>query len=107
MNSRKKDKFKARAKIMKALAHPSRLFIVEELNKGERSVRELTTMIGSDTSTVSKHLSILRNAGIVRDEKRANMVFYHLTAKCVLNFFLCIEAVMKSTVAQQLDIINS
>lgn len=92
---------------MKSLAHPSRLFIVEQLNKGERSVHELTAMIGSDTSTVSKHLSILRNAGIVSGEKKANRVYYRLTAKCVLNFFLCIEAVLKANVKQQMDIIDS
>jgi DNA-binding transcriptional ArsR family regulator len=57
----------ARARIMKALAHPSRLFIVDELSRGERCVCELTEMIGADVSTVSKHLALLKNAGIVLD----------------------------------------
>ena len=67
-----KPQHEARAKIIKAMAHPSRLFIIEELNKKERCVGELTEMIGADASTVSKHLSVLKNAGLVFDEKRGN-----------------------------------
>ena len=69
MKSLVKPQHEARAKIIKALAHPSRLFIIEELSKHERCVGELTDMIGADASTVSKHLSVLKNAGLVTDEK--------------------------------------
>src|SRR4030065_326438 len=58
----------ARASTRKAMGHPTRLFIIEELHKAERCVNELTEMIGSDVSTVSKHLSVLKNAGLVYDE---------------------------------------
>ena len=54
--------------VIKALAHPTRLFIVEELVEGPRCVCELTAMVGDDISTVSRHLAVLRNAGIVDDE---------------------------------------
>ena len=70
MHEKKKRQLEARAQIMKALAHPTRLFVVDELSKGERCVCELTDMIGADISTVSKHLSVLKQAGIVQDEKR-------------------------------------
>ena len=76
MKSMVKTQHEARAKIIKAMAHPSRLFIIEELSKHERCVNELTEMIGADASTVSKHLSILKNAGLVADEKRGNSIFY-------------------------------
>ena len=55
--------YEARARIIKAMAHPSRLFILEELYKGERSVGELAEMVGADQSTISKHLSILKTEG--------------------------------------------
>jgi ArsR family transcriptional regulator len=84
----------ARAAVMKALAHPTRLFIVDELSRGERCVRELTEKIGADVSTVSKHLSVLKRAGIVRDDKRGVQVFYRLRVPCILNFFGCVEAVL-------------
>jgi ArsR family transcriptional regulator len=85
----------ARARIMKALAHPSRLFIVDELSRGERCVCELTDMIGADVSTVSKHLALLKNAGIVLDDRRGTQVFYRLRVPCILNFFGCVEAVIE------------
>jgi len=84
----------ARAKVMKALAHPSRLFIVDELSRGERCVCELTEMIGADVSTVSKHLALLKRAGVVLDERRGQQVFYRLRVPCILNFFGCVEAVL-------------
>ncbi|MEW6263302.1 MAG: metalloregulator ArsR/SmtB family transcription factor [Thermodesulfobacteriota bacterium] len=102
MDKNVKAKFEARARIMKAMAHPSRLFILDELSRGEKCVRELTAMIGADVSTVSKHLSLLRNAGIVEADKRGTQIYYRLTAPCVLNFFNCVETVLKDNVASQL-----
>jgi DNA-binding transcriptional ArsR family regulator len=90
-------KLEARARVVKAMAHPTRLFIVEELAKGERCVCELTAMVGADMSTVSKHLTVLRSSGIVRDDKRGNQVYYSLCCPCVLNFFECVEGVLLST----------
>ena len=89
-------KYKNQARIIKALAHPTRLFIVDELSRGERSVRELTDMIGVEMPTVSRHLSILRDAGILADDKRGLQVFYSLRVPCVLNFFKCVEAVERA-----------
>ena len=89
-------RYKAKAAILKALAHPSRLFIIETLEQGERCVCELTEMIGSDFSTVSKHLTQLKNAGLVSDEKRRQQVFYSLTTPCVLRFLSCVEAVQQA-----------
>ncbi len=99
--------YKARAKIIKALAHPSRLFIVEELNKKERSAGELTKMIGSDQSTVSKHLSILKNEGLIFDERNGTTIMYHLKCPCILNFIGCVEEVLEMKVQEEIDIISS
>jgi len=88
--------FTERARIMKAMAHPSRLMMVDELSRGERCVCELTELVGHDISTVSKHLAILRKAGIVTDEKKGKQVFYRLKLPCVLNFFQCIESVVQA-----------
>ena len=94
LEGRTKAQMEARAKVMKALAHPSRLFIVDELSRGERCVCELTEMIGADMSTVSKHLSLLKKTGVVLDERRGQQVFYRLRVPCILNFFGCVEAVL-------------
>ena len=88
------EDFEARALILKALAHSSRLLIVDELSRGERCVCELRELVGHDMSTVSKHLSLLKNAGIVEDDKRGKQVYYRLRVPCVLNFFHCLESVL-------------
>jgi ArsR family transcriptional regulator len=90
-----------RARVVKALAHPSRLFIVDELSLGERCVCELTEMIGADVSTVSKHLAVLREAGLVLDDRRGVQVFYRLRVPCILNFFGCVEAVLEETARER------
>ena len=102
MDAMTQARLEARARIIKSMAHPTRLFIVEELSKGERCVCELTAMIGADMSTVSKHLAILRSAGVVADEKRGSQVYYTLRCPCVLAFFSCVESVLKSTAEEQL-----
>ncbi len=95
----------ARARIIKAMAHPTRLFIVDELARGERCVCDLAEMVGADVSTVSKHLSILRNAGIVTDERRGNQIFCSLRCPCVLSFFSCVESVLKTTAEERSRVI--
>ena len=98
MRSQAQSRYDARAKLVKAMAHPTRLFVVDELSQhGQRCVCELTEMIGADMSTVSRHLAILKNAGIVSDEKRGSQVFCSLQVPCVLNFFSCVEAVLNSS----------
>ena len=106
MKSMVKPQHEAWAKIIKAMAHPTRLFIVETLSRKEHCVCELTEMVGADVSTVSKHLSILKSVGIIDDEKRGSLVYYHLKMPCVLNFFICVETVMKSNAKEQLRLLK-
>lgn len=106
MDAATKARYEARARIVKAMAHPTRLFIVDELSRGERCVCELTRMVGDDVSTVSKHLSVLKNAGIVSDEKRGAQVFYSLGVPCILNFFACVESVLKRNAAEQATLVR-
>jgi len=94
-------RYKAQARVLKALAHPSRLLIVEELSRGERCVCELAELVGAEMPTVSRHLALLREAGIVDDEKRGVQVFYRLRTPCVMNFFQCVAAVDRGVSANQ------
>jgi len=96
MKSAVKGHYRRKAEIIKAMAHPTRLFLVEELARGERCVCDLTAMVGDDISTISKHLAVLRQAGIVSANKRGAQVFYALRVPCVVNFFACVESVMKN-----------
>jgi ArsR family transcriptional regulator len=106
MDAKTQARFEARARIIKAMAHPTRLFIIDELSREAQCVNDLTAMIGADVSTVSKHLSVLKSAGIVRDEKQGAQVFYHLRTPCVLKFFSCVETVLKSSAKDQLKCVK-
>jgi len=103
MNREIRDRYESRARIMKALGHPTRLFIVDELSRSGRCVCELTEMVGADTSTVSKHLSLLRDAGIVDYEKRGTQMHYFLAAPCVLDFFSCLENMVQTNLQRQMN----
>jgi len=96
MKTTEQEKLERRADILKALAHPSRLMMVDELAKGERCVCELQELVGADMSTVSKHLTVLKKAGLVESDKRGLQVFYTLLSPCVMNFFTCVESVIEA-----------
>jgi len=95
MAPRNDDVFRQQARVLKALANESRLKIVDRLSRGECSVGELTEIIGSDPSTVSKHLAVLRAHGIVNDRREGNVVYYTLLTPCVMNFFSCATQVLR------------
>ncbi|MFO7652574.1 MAG: metalloregulator ArsR/SmtB family transcription factor [Candidatus Krumholzibacteriia bacterium] len=86
--------YETRARVLKALGHPARLCIVDALADGPRSVGELQELVGTDLSTVSRHLGVLRGAGILSAERRGNQVLHTLRVRCVLDFFTCVDAVV-------------
>ncbi|WP_320172058.1 metalloregulator ArsR/SmtB family transcription factor [Maridesulfovibrio sp.] len=81
----------AKAKVFKALGHPSRLAIVEKLCSGELCVCDIVPVVGRDISTVSKHLSILKEAGVLKQRKSGTNVYYSLAMECVPGFLGCLE----------------
>lgn len=91
-----RTRYEIRAGIMKALAHPTRLYIVDQLAERERCVQELADMVEADLSTVSRHLAQLKHAGIVAAEKRGTQVFYSLRVPCVLGWQSCVEGVLEA-----------
>jgi len=99
--------YEMRAQILKALAHPSRLMIVDVLNeRGEVCACDLMEIVGSDQSTVWKHLSILKQAGIVDNRKDGKKSMYRLLRPCVMNFFECVEQVMEENLKEQQRIMS-
>jgi ArsR family transcriptional regulator len=87
-----KDEFEKlldQAEVFKALSHPTRLFIVRQLLEREYCVNELTKMVGVEMPTISKHLSVLKNVGIIGSRKDSNNVFYHIKCQCVKDTLNC------------------
>lgn len=101
MTKKEKNMCVAKANVLKALAHPTRLWMVEQLSEGERCVCEFVNEIEADFSTISKHLSVLKQAGLVEDDKRGKQVYYSLKTPCVMKFMHCIEKVLESNAADQ------
>lgn len=84
-----------RAAIFKALGHPTRLFIVETLAKKPFCVCELTELIEADTSTVSRHLSILKNAGVVKSAKSGTTVYYRVACDCLAGIIDATQSIVQ------------
>lgn len=98
---RKRNRFEARARIAKAMAHPSRLMMLEALEAKECCVCELTELVGADQSTISKHLAILKQAGLVEDRKAGVMVYYRIKVCCLQGFWECVEGVLAENLKSQ------
>ena len=92
---------RAQARVLKALAHPTRLHFVERLADGPLCVCDLARGIRADLSTISRHLSLLKSAGIVADERRGTKVFYELRTHCVLQFLECVSTVLRENARAQ------
>ncbi|HGY92082.1 MAG TPA: ArsR family transcriptional regulator [Planctomycetes bacterium] len=90
--------FESRAKVAKALAHPSRLMILDALEEAPHCVCELTELVGADQSTVSKHLSVLKSAGLIQGRREGSLVWYSLSVSCLKGFWNCIDGVLKNDV---------
>ena len=90
-----KKLYAAQAAVIKAMAHPTRLLILNSLKKKETCVCDLRDQVGDDISTVSKHLLVLKNAGLVAARREGNWLHYRLTCPCVLDFTDCIKGVAK------------
>lgn len=94
MKEKTRKQYEARAKIAKAMAHPSRLLMLDLLQAQELCVNDLTEKVGVDQSTVSKHLSILREAGLVDSRKEGTLNYYRVSCGCLDGFFSCMETVL-------------
>ena len=88
--------YERRADILKAMAHPSRLKIIDALLDGERCVCELQKLVGSSMPTVSRHLAQMTHAGIIAGRREGSWVRYRLLCPCVTTVFPCIEEVIRS-----------
>lgn len=86
----------ARAEVLKALSHPTRIYIVDLLDReGPRCVCEVAEELSADMSTVSRHLTQLKQAGVLKDEKRGTTVYYSLACDCISGFMDGLELIIR------------
>ncbi|MDN5331079.1 MAG: hypothetical protein PWP45_304 [Tepidanaerobacteraceae bacterium] len=85
------------ASIFKALAHPTRLKIIELLaTHGEMCVCNIGEKLNIDQPSVSKHLSVLKNVGIIESKKQGLTVNYKIRMPCIVDFLRCANEVIKA-----------
>jgi ArsR family transcriptional regulator len=94
MDEQQRRRYGLKADMFKALAHPMRIFMLDKLRERHWCVCELAAEVGIDKSVASKHLSQLKAAGLIDDEKRGTLVEYRLVAPCILDMAACAEATM-------------
>jgi len=98
---------KIRSEILKALAHPARVLIVHALTGGDRCVCQLNTLVEIDQSNISRHLAVLKRAGIVADRRDGMRVFYHLQTPCILKAFECAVEVVRADAKRRENFIKA
>lgn len=86
----------ARAAILKAIAHPARIIMLEALKAGELCVNDLHELLDVDQSVVSRHLAQLKRAGIVGERRAGTKIIHHLACPCILQALECTVGVLKS-----------
>ena len=79
---------------LKAIAHPTRLAIIDMLEGGRKmTVTEIYTTLDADQSSVSHHLSIMRDRGVLRSERRGKHIYYSLRHQAYLTLLDCLTTI--------------
>jgi ArsR family transcriptional regulator len=90
-----------KSRIIKSMSHPVRLMIIDALKEREMLFSEIKEMFDFDKSTISKHLLVLKQAGVVSSKKSGVDMIYKLEVPCITDFFGCVTAVIEHNVMRQ------
>ena len=93
--------FEKQAAIAKAIAHPVRVAVLEFVKDGEQCVCDIAEAVNTERSNLSKHLSIMTNAGVLASRKDGLKVMYSIKTPCVLRFLDCLKECLKEQAAEQ------
>lgn len=94
------------SKLLKALANPSRLEIIEMLSQGEKSVEGLVQVTGMGIANVSQHLQVMKNNNIVKARKEGHYVYYSLVNIEFLSVYQHITKYAVTEIAELEKILN-
>lgn len=103
MDDRTARRYQVKAEMFKALAHPVRMQLLDQLRKRTWCVCELAAEVGIDKSVASKYLAQLKLAGLIADEKHGTLVEYRLIAPCILDMADCAEKTIMENRRRQLE----
>ena len=101
MKGAEKRRYELQAEVLKAMAHPLRLAIVQFLAEEEKCVCDIVDHVGTSQSNISKHLGLMKKVGILSDRKEGLSVYYRLNMPCALNFFQCVKDIMENQLSER------
>ena len=100
------DVLRYKADGLKAMAHPTRLAILETLLKGEKCVCELVELLKLEQAVVSKHLRVLKDASLVMSQKKGLKIYYSLACPCVADMLHQVPFALGECAAQQRKLLS-
>jgi ArsR family transcriptional regulator len=102
-----KEFYKLKTSLIKSLANPTRLMIVDCLRDGEKSVGEIIQITQEEQSNISKSLGILKSHGLIKDRKEGLNVYYSLKICCINEFFCCLDNIISENLKYQQELFNA
>jgi DNA-binding transcriptional ArsR family regulator len=99
--------FDRQAEIVKSVAHPLRIAIVDFLKDGEQCVCDIAEHIDSERSNVSRHLSVMVSGGVLSYRKDGLKVIYKLRTPCIVDFFSCVTNILKQQAEENKKLFKS
>ncbi|MBN1456227.1 MAG: winged helix-turn-helix transcriptional regulator [Sedimentisphaerales bacterium] len=99
--------FSRQAEIIKSVAHPLRIAIVDFLKNGEQCVCDIAEHVDSERSNVSRHLSVMVSGGVLSYRKDGLKVIYKLRTPCIFDFLSCITSVLKQQASENNKLLKS
>jgi len=106
MNADTKRFYELKAEIIQAAGHPIRLAIIELLSRGEQCVCDIVEHVGAQRSNVSRHLSVMLNAGVLECRKDGLKVIYKLRTPCIVNFLACVDQALRERMRREAAILK-
>lgn len=97
--------YEAKVCVLKEMCHPKRLWTVEQFADSQRCACELVKEATGDFLIEFKHFSMLKQVGIVENDKRGKQVPYRLKIPCALNFMQCVENALRNRIQDQMEIL--
>lgn len=107
MDAKTQKLYEMKAEVLAAAGQPIRLAILEVLRDGEVCVCEIAERVGAQRPNVSRHLGVMRKAGLVSQRKEGLRVMYSLRTPCVLNFLDCVTRVLLARAEETRDVLKA
>lgn len=95
-----------KAELFKAMAHPTRIRVLEVLAEGEHSVGDMQALVGVESSNLSQQLAVLRRTGLVTTRKEGSTVIYAIASELLIDLLAAAKRVLIASLSQSQDLLD-